>query len=470
MDLRRDARIVVVMALVAGGVPRVAIAQAPNDSYYNFLMGRHLEGEDNIQGALAALDRAAKADPKAAEVQAEIARLHYRRENREEAEKAAKAALAIDSKNFEANRILGTVYAGAAANERNTAAQAEMYVREAITYLERAQAAAEGPPDPNLNYMLGRMYTVSGQPAKGVEALRRVVSQSPYSVPARMALAQAFAATGDLRSAASTLEEVADESPAALAEMAKYQAGAGLYSDAITSYTRALQSSPNNQQVKLQRIIAALEAKQYQQAADFAAQAQQQHQGEATFPRLQAMALLELGNKQRALEVLESAAAKFPRDVETQFKLADVYADAGRPTDAERMLRQMLTVNPADHRALNYLGYLLAQNGKDLEEAIKLVNRALAADPGRGEYLDSLGWAYYKQGNLGEAEKYLSQAAQKLPDHPEILDHLGDVYAKRGRWQEAIDAWTKALASKEDGIDPSAVQRKLEDARGRVGR
>ena len=267
-----------------------------------------------------------------------------------------------------------------------------------------------------------------------------------------------------------SLEEVADDSPAALEEMAKYQAGAGLYSDAIASYTRALQAQPNNQRVKLQRIVAALESKQYQQAATFAADAQQQHQGESTFARLHAMALLELGNKQRAIELLESTAAKFPRDAETQFKLADVYADSGRSTDAERMLRQMLTANPADHRALNYLGYLLAQNGKDLDEAIRLVNRALLADPGRGEYLDSLGWAYYKQGNLNEAEKYLSQAAQKLPDHPEILDHLGDVYAKRGRWQEAIDAWTRALATKEADIEPVAVQRKIEDARGRVGR
>ena len=470
MDLRRDALTVVVVALVAGGVPRMAIAQAPNDSYYNFLMGRHLEGEDNIQGALAALDRAAAADPRAAEVRAEIARLHYRRENRDEAEKAAKAALAIDERNFEANRILGLVYAGAAANERNTAAQAETYVRDAIKYLERAQSAAQGPPDPNLNYMLGRMYTVAGQPDKGVEALRRVISQSPYSVPARMALAQALAATGDLPSAISTLDEVADDSPAALEEMAKYQAGAGMYKDAITSYSRALAAQPNNQRVKLQRIVAALEAKQYQQAATFAAEAQQQHPGESTFPRLQAMALLELGNKQRAIELLESTAAKFPRDSETQFKLADVYADAGRPTDAERMLRQMLSVNPADHRVLNYLGYLLAQNGKNLDEAITLVNRALQAEPGRGEYLDSLGWAYYKQGNLNEAEKYLSQAAQKLPDHPEILDHLGDVYAKRGRWPEAIDAWGRALASKEAGIEASAVQRKIDDARSRVGK
>ena len=182
------------------------------------------------------------------------------------------------------------------------------------------------------------------------------------------------------------------------------------------------------------------------------------------------MALLELGNRQRAIELLESTAARFPRDAETQFKLADVYADAGRPSDAERMLRQMLSVNPADHRVLNYLGYLLAQNGKNLDEAITLVNRALQAEPGRGEYLDSLGWAYYKQGNLNEAEKYLSQAAQKLPDHPEILDHLGDVYAKRGRWQEAIDAWTRALANKDASVEPAAVQRKIDDARGRVGK
>jgi len=448
----------------------MAIAQAPNDSYYNFLMGRHLEGEDNIQGALAALERAAAADPKAAEVRAEIARLHYRRENRDESEKAAKAALAIDDKNFEANRILGLIYSGAAAGERNTPAQAETYVREAIKYLEKAQSVAQGPPDPNLNYMLGRMYTVSGQPAKGVEALQRVVSQNPYSVPARTALAQAYAASGNLKGAIGALEDVADDSPAALEEMAKYQSGAGLYKEAVTSYTRALAAQPNNQRVKLQRIIAALEAKEYQQAATFAAEAQQQHQAESTFPRLQAMALLELGNRQRALELLESSAAKFPRDAETQFKLADVYADAGRPSDAERTLRQMLNVNPSDHRVLNYLGYLLANNGKNLDEAITLVNRALQADPGRGEYLDSLGWAYYKQGNLNEAEKYLSQAAQKLPDHPEILDHLGDVYAKRGRWQEAIDAWTRALATKDASVEPAAVQRKIDDARGRAGK
>jgi len=180
--------------------------------------------------------------------------------------------------------------------------------------------------------------------------------------------------------------------------------------------------------------------------------------------------LLRSGNSQRAVQVLESAAAKFPRDGNTQFSLADLYAETGRSQDAERTLRQLLTVNPSDHRVLNYLGYMLAQNGRDLDEAIRLVNRALLAEPGRAEYLDSLGWAHYKRGDLTEAERYLSEAAQKRPDHPEILDHLGDVYASRGRWQDAIGAWTRALASKDDSIDAAAVQRKIDDARGRVGR
>src|SRR5689334_18725748 len=111
MDLRRDARIVVVAALMAGGAPGVALAQAPTDSYYNFIMGRHLEGDNKVTDALAALERAAAADPRSAEIRAEIASLQYRRNMREESEKAAKQALALDDQNFEANRVLGLLNA-----------------------------------------------------------------------------------------------------------------------------------------------------------------------------------------------------------------------------------------------------------------------------------------------------------------------------------------------------------------------
>jgi tetratricopeptide (TPR) repeat protein len=284
-----------------------------------------------------------------------------------------------------------------------------------------------------------------------------------------MALAQAFASVGDLRSAIGTLDDVADDSPQALEEMAKYQMSASLYKDAIDTYTRGLAVQPQSRRLKQQRILAAFEDKQYQRAAAFAAEAQSQHQDDPTFPRLQASALLKGGNAPRAIELLEATAAKF-KDADTQLMLADVYNDAGRSTDAEKTLRQLLASNPTDARVLNYLGYLLAQSGRNLDEAIGLVNKALQGDPGRAEYLDSLGWAYYKRGDLGEAEKYLSQAAQKRPDHPEILDHLGDLYAKRGKWQDAIAAWSKALATKDDSVEPASLQKKIDDARTHVGR
>lgn len=467
---RRDARIVVVAAWVAACVPGVAFAQATQDSYYSFLMARHLESLDNAPAALAELERAAAADPKSAEVRAEIASLQLRRNQRAEAEKAAKDALALDERNGEANGVLGRLYAAAAANERNTPAQTQTFIRDAIRHLERALEVAQGPPDPQMNYMLGRMYTANGDAAKGVEALRRVVSQNPYSVQVRLALAQAHAANNDLPSAIDTLAEIADDAPGVNEEMGRLQMSAGRFKDAIATYTRGLASSPNEPRLKLQRILAAFEDRQYQQAASFAADAQRQHKNEPTFPRLQASALLRMGNSAQALELLESSAKTFPRDAETQFMLADLYSDSGRTTEAERTLRQILDINPFDDRVLNYLGYLLAQNGRDLDEAIKLVNRALQVDPGRAEYLDSLGWAHFQKGELVEAERFLSEAARKRPDHPEILDHLGDLYAKSGRWQEAIDAWTKALASKEPGIQPSVVQKKIDDARTRVGR
>src|SRR5215510_269599 len=88
------------------GLPHLALAQS-TDSYFEFLQARRLEADGDPKGALAALERAATADPKSAEVRAEIASLHLRRNERADAEKAAKAALALDETNVEANRALG---------------------------------------------------------------------------------------------------------------------------------------------------------------------------------------------------------------------------------------------------------------------------------------------------------------------------------------------------------------------------
>ena len=120
----------------------------------------------------------------------------------------------------------------------------------------------------------------------------------------------------------------------------------------------------------------------------------------------------------------------------------------------------MLQLEPGNADALNYLGYLLAERGEQLDEAIRLVRRALDADPGNPSYLDSLGWAHFRRGDVDEAEKYLAPAAAKLPRNSVIQDHLGDVHARRGRWQDAIAAWTKALEGDGNDLDRRRSRRR----------
>lgn len=445
------------------------MAQSSTDTYFEFLMARRLEADGDAKGAQAALERAAAADPKSAEIRAEIASLHLRRNDRAEAEKAAKAALALDDKNVEANRALGLIYAAAAesAGDRATA-QALASTRDAITYLEKAAAGTTVTADATLFYQLGRLYIRAGSPDKAVQSLTRVLSQNPNSVQGRLALAQAYAASKDLKSAIGTLEEILEDEPRVASALAQYQEEAGQLMDAAASYTLALAVQPANRDLKVRRIAVLLEAKEYGRAAGFAGDARKQHPNEPVFPRLQGRALFDAGDRSGGISVLESAVKTFPKDTATMFALADVYADAGRGMDAERMLRQVLAAEPANANALNYLGYMLAVRGEQLDEAIRLVRRALDAEPDNGAYLDSLGWAHFKRGDLAEAEKYLSSAASKMPENSEVQDHLGDLLAKRGRYADAIAAWSRALKGDGQDIDKAAIEKKITEAKGKV--
>ena len=455
-----------IVAALFGGMPYLALAQGGADPYYEFLMARRLEADGDVKSARAALERAATADPRSAEIRAEIASLHLRRNERPEAEKAAKAALAIDDKNVEANRALGLIYAAAAeGSDRTPTPQAATYLRDAITYLERAVAGSSATADATLHYTLGRLYIRSGAPDKAVQSLSRVLSQNPNSYQGRLAMAQAYAAGKDLKSAIGTLEEILDDEPRVASALAEYQEDAGLFLDAAASYTLALAVQPTNRNLKVRRIAVLLEAKEYGRAAGFAGDARKQHSDDPRFPRLQGRALFDAGDRSGAISVLESAVKAFPKDVATMFTLGDVYADAGRSADAERMLRQVVAADPTNANALNYLGYLLATRGEQLDEAIRLVRRALEAEPDNGAYLDSLGWAHFRKGDMDEAEKYLAAAAQKLPENSEVQDHLGDLHERKGRLSEAIVAWTRALQGDGQDVEKSAIEKKIGNAR-----
>jgi tetratricopeptide (TPR) repeat protein len=469
MALHRLVASLLVVGSLAGSAPR-AFAQTDADSYFEFLMARRLEGAGDFAGAQAALDRAVQGAPRSAELRGQIASFYLRRSQPDEAEKAAKAALSIDENNVEGHRALGLVYAGyadAATGARASAPETAAYLKDAITHLERAAAAA-ATGDLVLHFTLGRLYLRTDQTSKAVESLNRVVSLNPGSMQARLALAQAHAANKSLPQAIDTLDLIVEDEPRVAAALGQYQEQAGRFKEAAASYTKALEVNPMSREIKARRIAVLFSAEDLAGAASAAADAQRQHPDDPRFPRLRARALFDGGNKNDGLSVLEGAARTFPKDSNTLYQLADMYKDADRLPDAEKSLRQLLTVEPTNANAMNYLGYLLALRGERLDEAIDLVSKALSREPNNGAFLDSLGWAYFRKGDLGEAEKYLGQAATQLPRNSEVQDHLGDVLARRGRLPDAVAAWQRALDGDGSDIDRAEIQKKINDARGKI--
>jgi tetratricopeptide (TPR) repeat protein len=134
--------------------------------------------------------------------------------------------------------------------------------------------------------------------------------------------------------------------------------------------------------------------------------------------------------------------------------LATAQHRSGDLSAAENTLREILRETPNNPIAMNNLGYFLLERDQRIEEARDLIRRALDIDPTNPNYLDSLGWAYYKLGDYATAERYLREAARIDGSSPAIEEHLGDVYEKLDRKEIALVHWRRALrlATADDDI------------------
>lgn len=140
--------------------------------------------------------------------------------------------------------------------------------------------------------------------------------------------------------------------------------------------------------------------------------------------------------------------------------LASAQQASGDFETAERNLREILKLNPDNPIALNNLGYLFLESGKNFKQALELIKRAVKTDPKNPSYLDSLGWAHFKLGDFEMAESNMRRALKYDPAAPTILDHLGDVLKARGKVAEAEAVWLKA-ARTATGSDLARIKKKL---------
>jgi tetratricopeptide (TPR) repeat protein len=129
---------------------------------------------------------------------------------------------------------------------------------------------------------------------------------------------------------------------------------------------------------------------------------------------------------------------------------------------AEADLRKALELDPNQELTLNYLGYSWVDQSLNLKEAMDLIRRAVQLRPNDGYFVDSLGWAYYRQKDFDQAVKQLERAVELKPDDPVINDHLGDAYWHVGRQLEAKFQWKQALDLKPEAEEEAKIKKKLE--------
>ena len=130
-------------------------------------------------------------------------------------------------------------------------------------------------------------------------------------------------------------------------------------------------------------------------------------------------------------------------------------------TAAEADFRFALNLDPTEPRLLNELGYSWVDRGVHLDEALAMIQRAVAASPDSGYIVDSLAWAYYRLGRFPEAVAPQEKASRLMPVDPIVTDHLGDIYWQVGRKREAMFQWRRALSFNPEDAEKTRIQRKL---------
>jgi tetratricopeptide (TPR) repeat protein len=169
------------------------------------------------------------------------------------------------------------------------------------------------------------------------------------------------------------------------------------------------------------------------------------------------------------LKEAEAAARKAvslnPDDPEGTIQLSSVLDKSGRTGQAEKALRELLQQQPDNATALNNLSYLLLEQTTNHQEALKLIEQAVAIEPVNGSFLDTLGWAHYKLGNLDKARESLEKAATYSRRSATIHEHLGDVLQKLGRLNDARKQWDKALDFSVEAGETARLKVKLKDIR-----
>lgn len=176
---------------------------------------------------------------------------------------------------------------------------------------------------------------------------------------------------------------------------------------------------------------------------------QQRHARNETLLLLEVRLLARLKAMDEALARARQAVEIVPESSELAFTLGSLLDSLGKRDEAMKVMQGIIASHPEHYQALNYVGYSLAVQGKDLEHALELLQRADRLAPDQFFIVDSLAWALFRLGRTEEALQNIRRAVALVPSpETEILEHYGDIAAAAGQKEEARKAYEQALKLK----------------------
>ena len=449
---------------------------------------------DRIDEAGATLLAAAQINPR---YWSTLGQFYERQDKWDDAAAAYAEAIAATPK---PSRDVQIRYAAALINTEGGAAKA----RDVLAELLKAS-----PNDTRVLYMLAMAARTVGD-LNGAEATaRQILTIDPTSVSGLRALVAVLFDRHDYKQVVDVVTPLVKdparakgrefEGAAVLVQLGIAQQQLAQWDAAIAAYNAAKTLTPRDPEIDAYLVQAHLSARRFDRADAIAREALARDPKQPRLVRLRAQALLKAGKTAEANALLEDAVASDAGNREYVVGLADLYADQKRTADAVRLLeqarksfgddqaiamrlanvyeaagqldaaetelRRLMADDPLNAEAMNSLGYMFADRGVRLPEAIDLAQRAVKIEPDNPAYLDTLGWALFKQGRTEEAAAPLARAATTLTGNSVIQDHHGDVLAKRGQTAAAIAAWERALAGDGEQIDRAAIEKKIKAAR-----
>jgi len=376
----------------------------PKNGIYDYYLGKVQIDLGNLNKALTYFERSYKKQPGLNQAVSALGIIYEEREQFETAIKLYKKYLATSPNDSQVlNRLVQTLFVK------------EKYA-EVIPYAEKLSDLE--PDNLNLKVKLGVLYTDAKKYSEAISIFKDLLSAAPESDRILYYLGAIYQETKEYQSSIEYFNQIKEtsslyaDSSVQMANMLSMLAQQEFYSKDTEQWAKTFKSHIENKLSKIEEL------------------------------KVESSVVLtgyyeSIGDYKSAVKSLGAVQDEKNFSLEHKYYLANLYEKEMRYEDSTKLIQGIIESEPKNAHAWNFLGYAMLLRGNDLEQAFTYISKAVELSPDDGYIRDSLGWYYFKKGNIKKAKAELEFALSKVPNDVEILKHLAAVHKELKNYEKA---------------------------------